>query len=176
MCEKNDNYVILVSVYDDYRKGLDIARKALIRLSEIRPSKDWEVWAIRQDLAPIHNVKIKNLGFLTGDNLKFALICADIYLLPSRSEGLSILLLQALACQCVVIGTEAANIITDELSGLVSTIDDWQAIAENLNRVMRDRNLFLKLRRNGHALTQKYSLLNNCARFETALSGFLNKK
>ena len=175
-CEKKSRFVILLSVYDDYRKGMDVAQKALIHLSKIRPDPDWEVWVIRQDMPPMGKVKIKNLKFLTGDDLRAALSCADIYLLPSRSEGLSILLLYALACQCVVVGTEAANIITSEVDGLISPVEDWKGLAENIDWVMNDRELFKKLRRNGSALVQKYDMAKGREQFEAVLMAIFKKR
>jgi glycosyltransferase involved in cell wall biosynthesis len=168
--EKKSRFVILLSVYDDYRKDMPTAVKALTRLSQIRAAKDWEVWAIRQNLANIPGVKVKNLGFLSGEDLRDALSCADIYLLPSRSEGLSLLMLNALACGCVVVGTEAANIITDGRDGLISPVADADGLARNLERAMNDLGLFAKLRDNGCALADEHSLAKSYGRFMGALS------
>ena len=176
--EKRASQAIILYARSDFRKGLDIGIKAIEELARLRGVNDWELWAIGDDplSVSIEGVKVKRWGFMAEDDLRAIFSAADIYLLPSRSEGLSLLLLSALACQCVVVGTAASNIITDEVDGLVSPIEDWKALAKNLNRVMSDKSLFMKLSRNGQLLAKKYDSEKSCAQFETALTEFVNKK
>jgi glycosyltransferase involved in cell wall biosynthesis len=89
--------------------------------------------------------------------LRNILNASDIYLMPSRSEGLSLLLLQALACQCIVVATTASYIIQDEINGLVSPIEDWQVLAHNLNRVMNEPDLRDRLKQNARPLAEQFS-------------------
>ncbi len=169
-------YVILLAVYKDYRKGIDIAHKALALLRQIRSQQDWEVWAIGGELDAISGVMIRNFGFVNRQQLKDILSRTDIYLLPSRSEGLSILLLCALACHCVVVGTEASNIVTHEVNGLVSSIEDWENLARNLNRALDDQGLCQRLKENGRKLAESFSLDKSCVQFEAALAGFVKER
>lgn len=171
--KKTKPSVILVFARKDYRKGLDIALKTLQRLSQIRPAQDWEVWALGTEPLTIAGMSIKNIGFLaTDENLRAVLSAADIYLIPSRSEGLSLLLLQALACQCAIATTRASSIITHEVDGLVSPLEDSESLAQNTNRILSDPDLKARLQKNARILAEKYSLANGCERFEKTILGF----
>jgi len=170
--EKSHKFVILLAVWEDYRKGIDIGVKALQKLNTIRPEKDWEVWAIGEKLPPMDGIPIKNFGFLKPEDLKDILSTATIYLMPSRSEGLSLLLLNALACQCVVVGTEATNILTDKITGLISPINDWIALAANLNLALSDEQLRSKISLESRKLAMSYDLKECKLRFAKALKDF----
>lgn len=167
---KKNSVVILLFARADYRKGLDIAIKTIKLLKEIKSQKDWEIWTIGSEKVEIDGTHIQNFGFIkTDEELCSILSTADIYLVPSRSEGLSLLLLQALACECVVVSTQASSLIQHETHGLVSPIEDWQGLAQNINRVMNDKDLFNKFKSNGRVLAQKYSLQKSCETFEQTL-------
>ena len=90
-------------------------------------------------------------------------------MLPSRSEGLSPLLLQALACQCAIVGTTAANIVSDGVEGLISPVEDWKSLAENLNRALRDNALREQLSKNARKLAEKFNFQKSGEEFEKAL-------
>lgn len=132
-------YVIIVFAREDYRKGWDIALKAFELLGKLRNQDDWSVWVLGQNNRE-HIIKnYKQWGYISDINkLKQILISADMFLLPSRSEGLSLLLLQAMASGLAIVATEAAGIIRHQVDGLVSEINDYSAIAKNLDFLMSD--------------------------------------
>ena len=168
--------VILLAVWQDYRKGIDIAKKALIELKNIRDQADWEIWTIGEKLDPIDNIKIINHGFLKSEKLKEIFSATDIYLMPSRSEGLSLLLLTALAMECCVVATEAANIITHQTNGLVSPIEDWSKLSFNLNRALEDKTLRKKLKTEARLLAEQFDVNKSKAHFEQSLYILTNLK
>ena len=170
---KSTPFVILLFTRKEHGKGLDIGKKALAALKEMRPAADWEVWAIGMDKLECPGLAVKNHGFLKNDDdMRNILSAADIYLVPSRSEGLSLLLLQALACQCVIVTSTASYIIENEVNGLLSPVEDWKSLAVNLNRVMEDPPLREKLKKNSKILAEKYSLVSSCEQFEKTLIAF----
>ena len=160
------------------RKGLDFGVKAIEELSKIRNKSDWEVWTIgNADIKFGDNIKTRSLGFIESDeDLKNLLSASDVYLVPSRSEGLSFLMLQALACECAVVSTSAAHIITHETDGLISPVDDWKSLANNLNRVLNNGALRLKLQKNARILAEKFSLQKSCEEFLDALNSHVRQK
>ncbi len=165
--------VILVFARSDVAKGLDIAEKALRRLAQIRQLQDWEVWAIGAKVIRWDNIAVRNLGFVSEEKkLRSILSASDIHLVSSRSEGMSILLLQALACECVVVSTAASTILTHEVDGLISPISDPEALAQNLNRALSDGELRNKLKRNARRLAEKFSLQRSCEQFEVTIKDF----
>lgn len=165
--QKNNPYVILLFAREDYRKGLDIGEKAIEELLKIRKIHDWEVWTIGSAKINLsNNIKVKSFGFInTDENLKDILSVADIYIVPSRSEGLSFLLLQALACECAIVSTTAAHIIDHEINGLISPVEDWKSLANNLNTILENDELRVKLQINARSLSEKYSLEKSCEKF-----------
>ncbi|MFH1359472.1 MAG: glycosyltransferase family 4 protein [Candidatus Omnitrophota bacterium] len=174
--QKERPFVILLFARSDYRKGLDIGIRAVKELYKIRPGDDWEFWTIgtaKVEIPTIPAIRIKPFGFLkTDEELKDIFSAADVYLVPSRSEGLSLLLLQALASQCAVVATEASHILHHETNALVSANEDWKALAENVNRVLNDFSLRSKLKENARRLAEQYSLEKSCEKFEEVITSF----
>lgn len=172
-------HVILLFARHDHRKGLDIGIKCIEELSKIRQHNDWEVWTIGEEVTGFTNTNIllKNFGFITTDiGLRDILSAADIYLIPSRGEGLSLLLLQALACECCVVTTTASSIIEHEQNGLVSPIEDYELLAKNLNCAMDDHELQNRLKKDAQLLAQKFSLEKSCEKFEQTLISVITNK
>ncbi len=173
LVKRQKEKVILFFARKDFRKGLDVAIKAIEELAIINKRNNWEVWTIGTERVTMEGISVNNMGFLkTDEEIRSIMSAADIYLLPSRSEGLSLLLLQALACQCAVVSTEAGNILTDEVNGLVTPIEDWKKLADNLNRILTDNALKQKLRENGRRLAEQYSLEKSCKYFEKNILSF----
>lgn len=73
-----------------------------------------------------------DVGRLSGDDVLVAMQQADAFLFPSRSEGLPLALMEAMACGLPVIATEAASmpeVVEDGVSGVLCRQDDVQAFA-----------------------------------------------
>lgn len=173
LSEKKKTFTILLFARSDYRKGLDIGIQALKELSRIRGAADWELWTIGDELVDIPDIPVRSFGFLkTAGELKNIFSATDIYLVPSRSEGLSLLLLQALACQCAVVATQASCILHNGKDALVSPIEDWQALGENMNRVLNDQVLREALQVKARQLAKQYSFEESCQKFEHILEEF----
>lgn len=169
--EKKAPMTLILYVRSDFRKGLDIGIKAVEELARLRGVKDWELWTIGDDVAKfdVEGLEIKRWGFLNGDDLRNVLSVADIYLSTSRHEGFGLMQLESMACGNVMVTTKGFPLVTDGIDGLVNPIDDWQGLAKSIDLVMRDQELFFKLRHNGYVLAQKYSLENSCFLFEEKL-------
>ncbi len=63
----------------------------------------------------------------------------DVWLVPSRSEGFGLPILEAMACRCPVIATDtgcAKDVIEDGLNGYVVDVDDVNAMATRLLHVL----------------------------------------
>jgi glycosyltransferase involved in cell wall biosynthesis len=166
--------VIFVYARRDYRKGWDIAVNAFKELEKTCPSGGWEIWTIGDDSLSLNFLKaeVKKYGFVDESALKDILSATDIFLLPSRHEGLSLLLLQALACECAVVTTEAATIISHEVNGLVSPNEDSRSLAANIDRLLKDGVFREQLKKNARLLAQEYGLEKSCRQFEEAISSF----
>ena len=79
---------------------------------------------------------------------------AWILVLPSRSEGMGRVLVEAFCRGRGVIGTRAGSIpdlVSDNVSGILVAPDDPEALAEGLVRVLSDRGLASRLGEGAHA-------------------------
>lgn len=171
--QRKKKFVVLFFARSDRSKGFDIAIQTFRNFSQEVSPGDWEIWVIGHERVTIDNVEAKNFGFLKDEqDLRDILSAADVFLVPSRSEGLSLLLLQALACQSAVVSTTASSILTHEVNGLVSPVDDVSALARNLKRVFVDSGLRERLKANARILAEQYSLTKNCTSFERVLQTF----
>lgn len=175
---KTQPFTIMIYARSDYRKGFDLAIKALRELNKISQHRNWEIWTIGEDTleAPIDNINIKRLGFLSPQNLRDALSTADIFLSPSRHEGFGLLQLQAAACECAIVTTDALAIFENEVNALKSPVENWEKLAANLNTVLNDEQLRKKLQKNARLLAEQYSLKNSCKRFDQSLNSLFNKR
>lgn len=94
---------------------------------------------------------------------------ADLFLLPSRSEGLSNALLEAMAYGLPVVATRVSgtvDVIQDEVNGLLVEPEDPQAIAQAVQRLLNDAGLAGRLGREARrTVEEKYSLQSVAERY-----------
>jgi glycosyltransferase involved in cell wall biosynthesis len=84
----------------------------------------------------------------------------QIKLFPTLMEGFSLALVEAMACGLAPIVTSTPGpleIVQDGHDGLVVPVRDSRAMERALERLITDRALLDKLRRNAHAKVQAYS-------------------
>ncbi len=90
-----------------------------------------------------------DLGRLSGDAVVAAMQEADALLFPSRSEGLPLSVLEALACGLPVIGTRAtavAELVTDGETGLLCRGEGSTEFAQAARRMASGGLLYSKMR------------------------------
>ena len=69
---------------------------------------------------------------------------ADIFVLPSRYEGLSIAMIEAMACGLPIIASDAPGInpyILNGVNGILFPIEDHKELAENIKKLANNRKL-----------------------------------
>lgn len=167
---KEGNLIVGLYARTDYRKGLDIAKEAvrILKSSQIRES--WQLWTIGESPLKLPNIRTKHFGFIDSeDRLRHFLSAVDVFLVPSRHEGFGLLTVQAMACGCAIVSTEALLILTHQQDALLSPVGDAQSLAKNLEQVLRDQNLRKQLREGARNTVRQYSLKNSCENFEKIL-------
>ena len=92
----------------------------------------------------ITRVGLKNRVQLLGArrDVPALLETADVFVFPSRTEGLPNALLEAMAAGCPIITTDVPgcrDLIQNEKTGLVVTYKDAPALTEAIFRLLRDR-------------------------------------
>jgi len=133
-------------------KGIDVALKALALLqNEDRRVKllvigQGKAAAALADLANKLHVhpEVQFLGARPHDHLPPFFRAADIFLLPSRSEGMGIVLLEAAASGKPAVGTAVGGIptiIRDGETGFVVAPDDPRSLAEKVKVLLQNPQL-----------------------------------
>jgi glycosyltransferase involved in cell wall biosynthesis len=93
------------------------------------------------------------LGAVAPGDLAPHYLAADVVVLPSRREGLGLVLVEALFCRRPVIGTRVGGIpdvVADGQTGLLVPPDDPLALAEALARLLHDPALAARLAAAGY--------------------------
>jgi glycosyltransferase involved in cell wall biosynthesis len=93
------------------------------------------------------------LGAVAPGDLAPHYLAADVVVLPSRREGLGLVLVEALFCRRPVIGTRVGGIpdvVTDGETGLLVPPDDPLALAEAIARLLSDPALATRLAAAGY--------------------------
>jgi glycosyltransferase involved in cell wall biosynthesis len=87
-------------------------------------------------------------GLLNEEQVRAELSQADVFVLPSRREGLPMAILEALSYGCPVVATPVGSIpdaVIDAQTGLLAPVDDSQALAVALARLIADADYRMAL-------------------------------
>ncbi len=111
---------------------------------------------------------IKFLGF--RNNVTDLLAGADVFLLSSHYEGISIALLEAMNCRLPVVATRVGGVpetVQDGVSGLLVPDDDAPAMAAAMLRLMDSEPLRQALGEAGQALQRsRFSITGTAGRYQ----------
>jgi glycosyltransferase involved in cell wall biosynthesis len=92
---------------------------------------------------------------------------SDVFVLPSRAEGISNALLEAMACGLPCVATDNAGnctLISHEQDGLLVPVDDSEALAEAILRCADDKRLRERLGRNARATVESQYSIDSVAK------------
>ncbi len=96
--------------------------------------------------------------------IESVLAITDVFILPSLYEGFPLSLLEAMASGCAVIGSDAGcipDIITNSNTGFIVKRGDSRALAERIKLLLCNKELRLKLGKNGREhIRKKYRWAN----------------
>ena len=98
---------------------------------------------------------------LPEDDLISAYKSCDVFVLPSLSEGLPTVLLEAMAAKKPVVSTNVSGVpylLKDGKNGLMVNPRDPEALADRIERLLTDSKLYHEIAENGYqTVLQKYS-------------------
>lgn len=163
-----------------WRKGQDVLLEALRRIVQSRgraphvclvgAPTDPPSEAYTQGLksfAAEHDLPVTFLGWT--DRVADLLAASDLYVLPSRNEGLSRSILEAMVAGLPVVSTDAGGAreqVIDGETGFIVGVDDAEAMAGALARLTQDEEM---RRRLGHA---GYARVRSRFSLESYVDGF----
>lgn len=149
--DHRDIEIICTSRLEAY-KGIDILLRAFATAIQREPRLRLtlagsghlaaELKMLARELGIHHGVRF--LGAVPPDDIFAALRRTDIAVLPSRSEGLPLALLEAMSCARPIIATRAGGmpeVIKDGENGLLVAIEDDDALADALVLLAGDADL-----------------------------------
>ena len=92
---------------------------------------------------------------------------SDIFVMPSRYEGLSLAMIEAMACGLPIIASNGPGLkefINDLQNGLLFPVDDHKALAKCILRLSEDEDLRINLSRGAkESFKKNYDMRKNIA-------------
>jgi glycosyltransferase involved in cell wall biosynthesis len=96
------------------------------------------------------------VGWLNGEEKAATLAATDIFVLPSRSEGFSVAIVEAMAYGVAIVSTAipgVVDVIRDDIDGILTKPDDVPALTAALERLVQDSSERSRL---GDSARQRY--------------------
>ena len=123
---------------------------------------------------------VQFLGHIEPEYVYEYLTVADIFVRPSRSEGLGSSFLEAMGAGLPIIGTKMGGIpdfLKDGETGLFCKVDDPKDLAEKIKKLMMDEDLARRIAENGRRLVlEKYDWNDIAQRMEEIFAKLLKKQ
>ena len=121
----------------------------------------------------IHNFRLETYIKLLGirHDIVGLMKASDLFVMPSRFEGLSIAMIEAMACGLPVIASNAAGLrdhVKEGQNGLLFPIEDYKALAEHILLLVRDHKLRIQLAQGARESFKKgYNMRKNIKLLDT---------
>jgi glycosyltransferase involved in cell wall biosynthesis len=153
---EKDIDVIFVGMFRE-EKGLDVLMKALDGMGKKRPKtmlvgRGPQTQSIREMIKKMGLKKDVSIqGFVRNEKLPQLLNRARVLVLPSRSEGLSLSLLEGMACGVVPVVTDVGGnptVVRNGKEGVVVPMEDAGALGDGLEQALHDSGKMAKMARN----------------------------
>jgi glycosyltransferase involved in cell wall biosynthesis len=130
----------------------------------------------------IHHLNLDGRVVMPGvfDNVEDVLHAADLFVLPSHEEGMSLSLLEAMATGLPVVASDIPGnqkLVTHEQSGVLFPVDDHQTLSALLLKIISDHKFATSLENNARKLVeQKFSLAQSAQQHEELFRGLIAQK
>lgn len=171
-----DAFVLLFTGSIIHRKGVDILIEAFVQIAQNTPQLFlWLVGPKDQaenpsmDEAFVTSLQFKIAEAGLADRVRFhgliadrhklaeAYQAADVFVFPSRKEGLPNVVLEAMACGLPIIASDLPglkNVIKPNDNGIVVPIDDFKALAQQVQYVAENSGHAQLIGQNAHTYIQ----------------------
>lgn len=166
-----------------YKNGVDVLIRAFAEVKQKKSDAKLHIVGdgpLRRELEGLRRIRgidrdVIFHGSVSPEELPCYLAEADVFVRPSRSEGLGTAFLEAMAAGVPVIGTPVGGIIDfleNEETGLFSEVDKPESVADAIMRILGDTLLREKLSRRGRALVEERYRWDSIAEEMSRLLGF----
>ncbi len=159
---KDENFILFVG-FPWYLKGVDILIKAFLLISDEFPKYRLKIIGFCpnkkyfEDLAKGNN-KIELHGAVSNEHVIKLMKKCTLFILPSRTEAMGRVLLEAMACKKPIIASKVDGIpfyIKHGFNGLLFESENIYDLANKMRIILRDSNYARKLAQNGYVLVNK---------------------
>lgn len=171
---KEGRKALLLLSRTDHRKGFDIAVQTMERLQS-KLTIPYEIWTVGEPaqglfLGLIH----RDFGYVGEAELRRIMSSADLFLYPTRHEGLPLMPLEAMASGCPVIVSSASHAIAQHgINSIVLSQEDPQRYADELCILLSDQELCSRLIAGGLQTATFHTLKDAQQQFDNILSGWI---
>lgn len=167
------------------QKGLDVLLQALAHLKTVRPSLCWQLQVFGEGpLEPMYRQQVIKLGLVEQiqfegyvSDMLTRLTASDVFILPSRAEGISNALLEAMAAGLPCLVTDISgnrDLIEDNVNGLLVPSDVTEVLTGKLIELLDSQPLRERLARAARqTITQHYSIESVACRYLNLYSNLL---
>jgi glycosyltransferase involved in cell wall biosynthesis len=147
---RSDQPVILAAARHEYQKGLDILLKAMPFVLREYPDTILLIAGRKGNATPIlerlvfeHSL-VQNVRFLgPRDDVPDLLAAADVFVLPSRWEGIAGVLLEAMALEAPIVAADLATlreVIEPEKTAVLARPEDATSLGGAIVRVLNEKD------------------------------------
>jgi len=163
----NENVILYVGNFSQgYIKGLDILLKAIALLKEKYPNIKLRIIGdgnINKYMKIINKEKLNENIEILGQqkDVQNYYLNAKIFVLPSRSEGMSNSLLEAMASGMPCVATRVSgveDIIKDSENGYIVENQDYVAMSQKIINIIEDRELLTKFHIESRKASKKFDI------------------
>lgn len=174
---KTDAITITFSGSFIYRKGFDLLKQAVKKLNTKRYNYAYHLNCLGHDELGEEIANIKAHGFLQGDEYAGFFKKSHIFILPSRSEGYGVVVLQAAKTGNVILVSDGVGSRKDlcQDNGISFNRDSADAVFEALDKVLHlSRNDMLKMAVRSLEVSRKITNKNSAKGFKEAIDYILS--
>lgn len=169
--QRNPNSLLFMW-HEDERKRCEDTIKAISILKNQIPEVQIRIFSAFQD----PNIKDFDYEFYhkATPNILAKLYNENyVYVAASREEGWGLTIGEAMLCGCAVACTDNRGFIImaeNEVTALVSPVYDYEKLAENIIRIMKDKELHDKLVTNAYEKMKQFSVEESRKKFVEAVT------
>jgi glycosyltransferase involved in cell wall biosynthesis len=156
---------------DAFRKGHDVASAVFMILGRDSASADnIELWVCGNHIDETRfKYPVRNFGVVPDGRLRQILSGSDIFFYPSRHEGFGLFPLEAMACGCAVITTDAIPYARSTMGILATEIGNASELCKSLMELVPDQELLRTLQKHAIDSAGRYNVEDSKKQFEGAL-------
>lgn len=142
---------------DRFRKGFDIAFKVFTTLDKTVHDA-MELWVCGEKFDADLPFPVRQFGVVNDKRLRQILSSADIFFYPSRHEGFGLFPLEAMACGCVPVITDAIPYHAVANCLQVAPVGDIAALQQLLMRLLENPTYLTALREQAKTVATHFDL------------------